>query len=71
MLLKLGGSLITDKNQPNQARHNLIHRIAEEISTIIKENPGMRIVLGHGSGSFGHMPAHRYGTRNGVKNGTE
>ncbi len=27
----------------------------------------MRILLGHGSGSFGHVPARRYGTRQGVR----
>jgi len=29
-------------------------------------NPDMHLVLGHGSGSFGHVPAAKYGTRQGV-----
>ncbi|MFN2159658.1 MAG: isopentenyl phosphate kinase [Anaerolineales bacterium] len=66
-LLKLGGSLITDKEQPNKARQKLIKGIAEEISQVIKSDVGLRIVLGHGSGSFGHVPAHKYGTRKGVR----
>jgi isopentenyl phosphate kinase len=66
-LLKLGGSLITDKERPNQARRNLIQEIGEELNLVIKANPGMRIVLGHGSGSFAHIPAHEYGTRKGVR----
>ncbi|MEW5989110.1 MAG: isopentenyl phosphate kinase, partial [Chloroflexota bacterium] len=28
--------------------------------------PGLRLVIGHGSGSFGHVAAARYGTRRGV-----
>ena len=69
--LKLGGSLITEKDRPNHARQELIEGIAEEICGVIKDNPDMRIVLGHGSGSFAHVPAHRYGTRNGVRNREE
>lgn len=31
------------------------------------ERPGLRLVLGHGSGSFGHAVASPYGTRQGVR----
>jgi len=31
----------------------------------------MQLILGHGSGSFGHTPAKKYGTRNGVKTSEE
>lgn len=69
--LKLGGSLITEKVSPNLARQELIEGIAEEISEVIEGHPDMRIVLGHGSGSFGHVPAHRYDTRSGVRSREE
>ncbi len=65
-LLKLGGSLITDKTRPQTPRLDVIQRLAEEISTAFKQAAGLRLVLGHGSGSFGHYPASRYGTRQGV-----
>ena len=64
--LKLGGSLITEKTNVHTARLATIQRIAREIADGWKGHPGLRLVLGHGSGSFGHVPAHRYGTRQGV-----
>ena len=64
--LKLGGSLITDKDKPHTARPETILRLADEILAARQSNPAMQLVIGHGSGSFGHMPAKKYGTRNGV-----
>ena len=58
--LKLGGSLITDKSQPYTARLEVIDRLAQEILQARQENPGLLLLLGHGSGSFGHTPAHQY-----------
>lgn len=66
VFLKLGGSLITDKDTPHSARHEVITRIAREITRALQDNPGMKLLLGHGSGSFGHIAARRYGTREGV-----
>jgi isopentenyl phosphate kinase len=64
--LKLGGSLITDKDQPSTARLDVLDRLAGEIAAAFRQQPGLRLVLGHGSGSFGHVPARQYGTRQGV-----
>ena len=69
--LKLGGSLITDKNLAHTARMETIHRLAVEISLARKTNPDLKLVLGHGSGSFGHIPAKKFGTREGVINPQE
>jgi isopentenyl phosphate kinase len=66
IFLKLGGSLITDKNTPGTAMPDRIHQLAGEIAQVWTENPGMRLVVGHGSGSFGHQAASRYGTRQGA-----
>jgi isopentenyl phosphate kinase len=38
-----------------------------EIAKYLKENPQEKLILGHGSGSFGHIPARQFDTRNGVK----
>ncbi len=67
VFLKLGGSLITDKNTSRSPRLKVINRIAQEIADSLRENPQLRIVLGHGSGSFGHMSGKKHGTREGVK----
>ncbi len=65
-LLKLGGSLITDKNKPHSARPDVIRRMATEIRTAMQQRPDLKLIIGHGSGSFGHVSAHRHNTRNGV-----
>lgn len=65
--LKLGGSLITEKSQPHTARHATLARLAGEITAARIETPELRLILGHGSGSFGHVPAQKYGTLSGVK----
>lgn len=66
LFLKLGGSLITDKSRPSTPRLDVLARLADEIAAALAENPQIRLLLGHGSGSFGHIPAKRYGTRAGV-----
>lgn len=67
VFLKLGGSLITDKSRARCPRAEVIRRLAEEIAQARSEAPGLRLVLGHGSGSFGHVEAEKYGTAGGVK----
>ena len=70
-LIKLGGSLITDKTRPHTLRAGLLARLAQEIAAARRANPGLRLLLGHGSGSFGHVPAQKYATRQGVHTGEE
>lgn len=65
--LKLGGSLITDKNNPLTPRPDVLERLSAEIAAARREIPELRLVLGHGSGSFGHSVARRYGTVHGVR----
>jgi isopentenyl phosphate kinase len=65
--VKLGGSVITDKTRAETARPEVIGRLAREIASAWAANPGLGLVLGHGSGSFGHIAAQRYGTRRGVR----
>lgn len=64
--LKLGGSLITDKDQPETALIDQINDLLTQIADWQKANPNQRLLLGHGSGSFGHHAAAKYGTRKGV-----
>ncbi len=65
--LKLGGSLITDKTQPETARHEVIARLSAEIAAALAAQPDLRLVIGHGSGSFGHVVAAKYQTQKGVR----
>jgi isopentenyl phosphate kinase len=71
VFLKLGGSLLTDKERPRAARLDVIARLMAEVAAARAARPGLRLVLGHGSGSFGHVEARRYGTRHGVATGAQ
>ena len=66
VFLKLGGSLITDKTRPYTPRPERLDDLAGQIAAALKDDADLRLVLGHGSGSFGHEAARRYDTRRGV-----
>jgi len=66
VLLKLGGSLITDKARPETPRREVLARIAGEIVRGAAGCP-FRLVVGHGSGSFGHVAARRFDLTAGVR----
>lgn len=66
VLLKLGGSLITDKDKPYTPRLDKLADLAQEVKTALDSNPSLLLILGHGSGSFGHVAAKKHGTREGV-----
>lgn len=61
IFLKLGGSLITDKSQETTAREEIIRRAARETREALEARHDLRLLIGHGSGSFGHFVAQRYG----------
>ena len=67
VLLKLGGSLITDKDKAYTPRLDKLADLAKEIKTALDSAPGLSLILGHGSGSFGHVAAKKHGTRDGVQ----
>ena len=66
VFVKLGGSVITDKTRPETPRPETIARLAGEVAAALAARPALRLVVGHGSGSFGHVAAQRAGTRSGV-----
>ena len=67
MLLKLGGSVITDKTKPFTARLDVIERLATEIKNALAERgDDLQLIIGHGAGSFGHEVAAKYQTHKGV-----
>jgi isopentenyl phosphate kinase len=67
VFLKLGGSLITDKTGVEVVRPDVLERLANEITQARAENPQLRLLIGHGGGSFGHVAAARHNTRQGVE----
>lgn len=66
VFLKLGGSLITDKTQPYTPQLDMMEDLALQIATGLRTHPNLRLVIGHGAGSFGHVPASEYRTRDGL-----
>lgn len=60
LLLKLGGSLITEKAREETPRHEVIDRLAGEIARAMTR-ASVHLVVAHGSGSFGHVAARRHG----------
>jgi len=67
ILLKLGGSLITDKFKPYTARIDVIKRVGKEIYEALEEKP-FKLIIGNGGGSFPHVPAKKYRTVEGILN---
>lgn len=65
VFLKLGGSLITDKRRYETPRPAVIARAAKEIRAALQAKPDLQLLLGHGSGSFGHFLADRYKVQQG------
>ncbi len=61
VFLKLGGSAITDKTREATAREDVIRRVAQEIKQARDADPALSILIGHGSGSFGHFAAQKSG----------
>src|SRR5947199_245906 len=66
LLLKLGGSLITEKARPETPRLEVIARLAGEIARASRETH-CRLIVGHGSGSFGHVAARESGIATGLR----
>jgi isopentenyl phosphate kinase len=63
IILKLGGSAITDKTGELAAKTEIINRLAEEIKRADLDN----LIIVHGGGSFGHPTAAKYGIKDGYK----
>jgi isopentenyl phosphate kinase len=63
IILKIGGSAITDKNGELAANTEVINRLAEEIKQADLDN----LITVHGGGSFGHSTAQKYGIKDGYK----
>lgn len=61
VFLKLGGSAITDKTRETTPKPDVIRNAARAIHAAREQNPDLRILLGHGSGSFGHFTAKKFG----------
>jgi len=67
IILKIGGSAITDKTGDLAAKTEIINRLSEEIKRADLDN----LIIVHGGGSFGHPTAAQYGIKDGYKEPTQ
>ena len=67
IFLKLGGSLITDKERPRTPRLDTLRDLSTQIAAARARDPNLLLLIGHGSGSFGHVVAKKYATRDGLQ----
>lgn len=66
-LVKIGGSSITNKAEKQTYLQEVMQQIARELQSARLEASSLSLVLGHGSGSFGHFEASEHDTIHGVK----
>ena len=66
-IMKIGGSVITDKNIELTPQTQTIDRLAEEIQEAGVKN----LIIVHGGGSFGHPSAQRNAIKEGLKNSNQ
>ena len=67
ILIKLGGSIITDKKKDFTVREANILRLGKEIKNALKTG-SYKVIIGHGAGSFAHVPAKKFKTKEGLIN---
>lgn len=66
IIVKIGGSLITDKTKPYTARLEIIKEISRQIQSALEEDKDLELIIGNGAGSFGHYSAMKYKVTSGV-----
>lgn len=60
IIIKIGGSVIADKNKRFFFDKKKAERIADVLLRFRKKDPDTRFVIGNGGGSFGHLTAKKY-----------
>jgi len=60
-VLKLGGSLITDKNRPETLDDAALAAARDAVASALADGAVDRLVVVHGGGSFGHHHASEHG----------
>jgi isopentenyl phosphate kinase len=64
IVIKLGGSALTDKTRIYTPRIPIIHSAASQVAEIRKD---CSVILIHGAGSYGHIPVRKYELQQGWK----
>jgi isopentenyl phosphate kinase len=59
-MVKLGGSFLTDKSRTAFLYEDRVRNAGRQIQEALDHDPNLRIILGHGAGSFGHTLARDF-----------
>ncbi len=65
-VIKLGGSVLTDKSRPYSLMEERIREIGKELGEVFE-----RMIIVHGVGSFGHPPVKEYHLYRGYESGED
>jgi len=65
-ILKMGGAAITDKRGYEKANAPAIRSLARAAAKALARG-GLRLIIVHGAGSFGHPQVLKYGVKKGVR----
>lgn len=64
-IIKLGGSLLTLKEQAYKLREGIMEQLAPEITECVKLFPDTKFIILNGAGSFGHQTVKNYNLKDG------
>jgi len=64
-IIKLGGSLLTYKDQAYKLRVGIMPLLADEIAKCVKLFPDTKFIILNGAGSFGHQTVAKYSLQKG------
>ncbi len=67
VIIKLGGSLLTDKTRETIVQKQRIELLTSELQTLHAKMPDTSFLLGTGAGGYVHFTAHKYGLRDGAQ----
>ena len=59
VLVKYGGSIVTDKSKPLSVNYEIIQRLNDQISQLANSTDTL-FIIGNGGGAFGHYFASKY-----------
>ena len=59
-IIKLGGSILTDKSTPYTANDSIIESVIKEIKECLDTRVIEDLIIVHGVGSFGHIPVMKH-----------
>lgn len=67
VLVKFGGSLITDKFKEKKVNFDEIENLSSQIKEVLDFDKNLNFIIGNGAGSFGHIQVEKYQLKDKIK----